>query len=163
MSQLRPYVDGIIDTSTRTGADTKRIILKRFAGEDGPELNVTFMSFGYSKGVPRDADLVFDVRFLRNPHYVDDLRPLTGKDKRVANYVRADDGYADFIDRLQKLMEFLLPRYREEGKSYLTIAFGCKGGRHRSVMMSETMAGSLSLDGMVVNLFHRELPPEASR
>ncbi|GHF16646.1 nucleotide-binding protein [Kordiimonas sediminis] len=160
MAGLRPYVDGIIDTSDRTTADTKRLILGRFTADASARLIVTFMSFGFSKGVPRDADMVIDVRFLRNPHYTQDLRPLTGRDKRVANYVRADEGFEEFIEKLKNLMDFLLPRYIDEGKSYLTLAFGCTGGRHRSVMVAETMASHLSEDGMAINLFHRELPAD---
>ncbi len=156
MSAVRPLVDGILDTSTRNSTDTRRIIQKRFSGKHSPGLVITFMSFGYAAGVPRDADLVFDVRFLRNPHYDDKLRNQTGRDKAVANYVRADIGYNDFMAKLIDMLEFLLPRYREEGKSYLTLAFGCTGGRHRSVAVAEAVAQKIALDGIAVNLFHRD-------
>ncbi|MBL4836769.1 MAG: RNase adapter RapZ [Kordiimonadaceae bacterium] len=157
MASLRDYIDGIIDTSARTVADTRRIIRRRFACENPPELIVTFMSFGFSRGVPRDADIVLDVRFLRNPFYEVDLKSLTGRDKKVANFVRADEGYGTFTQKIQELLAFLLPRYRDEGKSYLTVAFGCTGGQHRSVAVAEAIASESSVDGMAVNLYHREL------
>jgi len=161
MSVVRESIDGILDTSTRTGAETRRIIRRRFAGGHTPELIVTFMSFGFSYGVPRDADMVLDVRFLRNPHYVEELKKHTGREKAVANYVRADEGFDKFVTKLEDLLHFLLPRYRDEGKSYLTIAFGCTGGRHRSVAVAEAIAGRSAVDGMAVNLYHRELASKA--
>lgn len=157
MGVVRNYIDGIIDTSSRTASDTRRIIRRRFAGDHPPQLIVTYMSFGFSKGVPRDADIVFDVRFLRNPHYVEELSALTGRDKKVANYVRADEGFNSFISKVDDMLAFLLPRYRDEGKSYLTVAFGCTGGKHRSVAVAEAVAGDSAVEGMAVNLYHREL------
>jgi len=157
MAVVRHVIDGIIDTSARTAADTRRIIRRRFAGDLSPKLIVTFMSFGFSQGVPRDADIVFDVRFLRNPYYVEELTKLTGRDKKVANYVRADEGFGTFAAQVQDMLTFLLPRFRDEGKSYLTVAFGCTGGRHRSVAFAEAIAGNSAMDGMAVNLYHREL------
>jgi len=161
MSVVRENIDGILDTSARTGAETRRIIRRRFAGGHMPKLIVTFMSFGFSNGVPRDADLVLDVRFLRNPHYVDGLKEQTGREEAVANYVRADEGFDKFVSKLEDLLGFLLPRYRDEGKSYLTIAFGCTGGRHRSVAMAEAVASRSAVEGMAVNLYHRELASKA--
>ncbi|UTW58589.1 RNase adapter RapZ [Kordiimonas sp. SCSIO 12603] len=160
---VRDYIDGILDTSARTGAETRRIIRRRFAGDNEPKLIVTFMSFGFSNGVPRDADLVLDVRFLRNPHYVEELRPFTGRDKKVSNYVRADEGFAPFLNKVEDLFDFLLPRYKDEGKSYLTIAFGCTGGRHRSVATAEALAARATGDNMAVNLYHRELIGDEKR
>jgi len=157
MTAVRQHIDGIVDTTTRTATETRRIIRRRFAADMQPRLIVTFMSFGFAHGVPRDADMVLDVRFLRNPHYIDDLRPLTGRDKKVANYVRADTGFGEFSNKVEDLLSFLLPRYRDEGKSYLTVAFGCTGGRHRSVATAETLAGCEALSDMAVNLYHREL------
>jgi len=161
MAIVRANIDGILDTSSRTGAETRSIIRRRFAGDNMPKMIVTFMSFGFAYGVPRDADMVLDVRFLRNPHYVDDLKALTGRDKLVANYVRADEGFDKFVSKLEDMLEFLLPRYRDEGKSYLTIAFGCTGGQHRSVAVTEAMAGCCSVEGLTVNLYHRELVGDA--
>lgn len=156
MTVVREHIDGILDTSTRTSAETRRIIRRRFTTV-AADLIVTFMSFGYAHGAPRDADLVLDVRFLRNPHYVTELKPLTGRHDAVANYVRADDSFSPFIDKVCELLTFLLPHYRAEGKSYLTIAFGCTGGRHRSVATAEVVAGQMAVDGLAVNLYHREL------
>ncbi|MBO6506310.1 MAG: RNase adapter RapZ [Kordiimonadaceae bacterium] len=156
MTIVREHIDGILDTSSRTGAETRRIILRRFAKESD-DLIVTFMSFGFAHGAPRDADLVFDVRFLRNPHYVPELKPLTGREDAVSNYVRADDAFNPFVERVQDLLSFLMPRYQAEGKAYLTIAFGCTGGQHRSVATAEAVAGQMAVDGLAVNLFHREL------
>ncbi|RMB02796.1 RNase adapter RapZ [Eilatimonas milleporae] len=155
---LRDAAGCVIDTSMLTGGDTRRLIRDRFAGGAPAGLFVTCMSFGFSKGVPRDADLVFDVRFLRNPHYDPDLKPLTGRDGKVADFVRADPGFAPFVDRLGALLDLLLPRYEAEGKAYLTLAFGCTGGKHRSVMMAETIAAQLGRQAVQACLFHRDLP-----
>lgn len=156
MTVVRQHIDGILDTSTRTSAETRRIVRRRFAKESD-DLIVTFMSFGFAHGAPRDADLVFDVRFLRNPHYIPDLKPLTGRDEVVSNYVRADDAFTPFVEKVRDLLAFLMPRYKTEGKAYLTIAFGCTGGQHRSVATAEAVAGQMAVDGLAVNLYHREL------
>ncbi len=163
MTVVRDNIDGILDTSARTGAETRRIIRRRFTSHNDPKLIVTYMSFGFSNGVPRDADIVLDVRFLRNPHYVEDLRPDTGRDKKVANYVRADEGFMPFVEKTEDLINFLLPRYVDEGKSYLTIALGCTGGRHRSVATAEELAARAIGDNMAVNLYHRELVGDEKR
>ncbi|MBL4790656.1 MAG: RNase adapter RapZ [Kordiimonadaceae bacterium] len=160
MVAVRENIDGILDTSARTSIETRSILRRRFAGDKGPQLVVTYMSFGFAHGVPRDADLVFDVRFLRNPHYVDELQPLTGRDKGVANYVRADEGFDKFLAKLEDMISFLLPRYRDEGKAYVTIACGCTGGRHRSVAVTEALAGMGAIEDMTVNLYHRDLDRE---
>ena len=157
MSVVRQNIDGILDTSARTSAETRKIIRRRFAGDNTPKLIVTFMSFGFAHGVPRDADMVLDVRFLRNPHYIDALKAHTGREEAVANYVRADEGFDKFVSMVEDLLVFLLPRYRDEGKAYLTIAFGCTGGQHRSVAVAEAIAGHTAVEGMAVNLYHREL------
>jgi len=156
MTVVRENIDGILDTSTRTGAETRRIIRRRFAKESD-DLIVTFMSFGFANGVPRDADIVLDVRFLRNPHYVPELKELTGREDAVSNYVRADEAFPEFVDKVHGLLSFLLPRYQAEEKAYLTIAFGCTGGQHRSVATAEAVAGQMGVDGLAVNLYHREL------
>ncbi|MFC3050363.1 RNase adapter RapZ [Kordiimonas pumila] len=163
MIPVREHIDGILDTTTRTAAETRRIVRRRFTSYAPSKLIVTFMSFGFAHGVPRDADMVFDVRFLRNPHYDDDLRPMTGREKQIANFVRADEGFGDFIKKVDDLLLFLLPRYRDEGKSYLTIAFGCTGGRHRSVAVAEELAARNSMDDLTVNLYHRELSGDELR
>lgn len=163
MKHIRPHVDGLIDTSGRTGAETRRTILGRFAAEALPKLIVTYMSFGFANGVPRDADIVLDVRFLRNPHYEPELRPKTGKEEAVANFVKADAGFDPFVEKVEDLLRFLLPKYRDEGKSYLTLAFGCTGGKHRSVAITETMAARLKLEGIAVNVYHREIAGDEAR
>ena len=163
MVPIRELVDGLIDTSKRTGAETRRTILNRFSAESAQNMVVTLMSFGFANGVPRDADMVLDVRFFRNPHYVPELKPKTGLDVEVATYVSADEGFEPFIARALDLVTFLLPRYRDEGKSYLTLAIGCTGGKHRSVTVVERMAGQLALDGMTVNRYHREIAGDEGR
>lgn len=157
MAELRLALDGIIDTSNRTGAGTRRVIVERFSEQTESSLVITTSSFGFSKGVPRDVDMVFDVRFLRNPHYVDTLKPLTGQDDAVANYVRADEGFAEFVSKVSELIDFLLPRYHAEGKSYFTLAFGCTGGKHRSVMMAETIGEIMKQKGLKTNIYHRDI------
>ncbi|WCL54193.1 RNase adapter RapZ [Gimibacter soli] len=156
MAPVLEGVDSRLDTTVRKGSDTKKLIHERFTIGAAAQMVVSIMSFGFANGVPRDADLVFDVRFLRNPHYVPDLKPQTGRDPAVAAYVRADEGFDAFVAKVSDLLDFLLPRYRDEGKSYLTVAFGCTGGRHRSVMLAETFAARLELDGIVVQVHHRD-------
>jgi RNase adapter protein RapZ len=115
------------------------------------------MSFSFRRGLPREADLVFDARFLKNPHYVPELKPLTGRDAPVTAYIETDPDYRPFLDRLQGLIGPLLPRFDAEGKSYLTIAVGCTGGKHRSVAVAEALAGWLRNAGRSVSLTHRDV------
>ncbi len=119
-------------------------------------------SFSYKRGVPRGLDLVFDVRFLRNPHWDQALRPLTGREQPVADYVAEDPRYPEFLERISGLIAFLLPAYAEEGKAHLSIGFGCTGGRHRSVALAETVAKTLADDGWRVSIRHRELEAPAT-
>src|SRR5439155_21696371 len=128
---LRDRADLVIDTSLLTAVDLKRLLKGHFALEQSG-LRVFVTSFAYRRGIPRDADLIFDVRFLDNPHYVPELRPLTGRDPAVAARIERDPGLSPFLAGLWRLLEPLVPRYEQEGKSYLTIAIGCTGGRHRS-------------------------------
>jgi UPF0042 nucleotide-binding protein len=157
LEPLKAVADVVIDTSDLSIHDLRRIVAGRFSLERTPELGVFVTSFSYRKGLPRDADLVFDVRFLRNPHWDPMLRPSTGQDPRVASYIEGDPECAPFIDRLTAFLAPLLPRYRLEGKSYLTIAIGCTGGKHRSVYVAERLAGWLRDQGVVVGLSHRGL------
>jgi len=157
MTPLRTRADLVIDTSQLAPGDLRRIVVGNFA-EAGDQLTVSVVSFAYRNGLPREADLVFDVRFLANPHYVDALRPLTGKDPGVCAYVEADPNYPVLIDGLRSLLLPLLPSYRREGKAYLTIAFGCTGGRHRSIAVAQAIAGSLREAGWPVLLHHRDTP-----
>ncbi|MGB0499522.1 MAG: RapZ C-terminal domain-containing protein, partial [Rubricella sp.] len=120
-------------------------------------LSVRIESFSYKRGVPSGLDMVFDCRFLRNPHWVEDLRPLDGRDAPVAEYVGRDDRYTRFLDNVTELLEFLLPAFRSEGKAYLSVGFGCTGGRHRSVAVSEAVAKLLEDAASGVSIRHREL------
>jgi RNase adaptor protein for sRNA GlmZ degradation len=157
LAQLRERADWVIDTTGFTEGDLRRELRSSFSLTRTPSMALIVMSFAYGQGVPRAADLMFDVRFLRNPHYVDALRPKTGEDPDVGAYIEGDPGYADFFARLTAFIEPLLPRYRTEGKSYLTIAFGCTGGRHRSVYLAERLGEWLAANGHRVAIRHREL------
>ncbi|MEO0034454.1 MAG: hypothetical protein RLZZ501_477 [Pseudomonadota bacterium] len=155
---LRARADLVIDTSDLPPAALRRLLAGHFAPEqDRTGLVVFVTSFAYRNGLPREADLVFDARFLANPHYRAELRPLTGRDPAVADYVTADPAFAPFLDGLTGLLAPLLPRFAAEGKSYLTIAIGCTGGRHRSVAVAERVAAWLRGRGERVDLRHREL------
>lgn len=162
MAPLREWADVIIDTSQLTPTDLRRLIAGHFAPGVAPRITLSVISFGYRHGLPREADLVFDVRFLANPHYVDELRPKTGCDPAVRAYVEADPDYPLLLEQLGSLLIRLLPSYQREGKSYLTIAFGCTGGRHRSIVVAEHFASRLRAAGWPVSLFHRDTP-EANR
>ncbi len=159
VAPLRGLADPVIDTSDETVRGLRRRVQDRFAAAGRPQLSVLVESFSFGHGLPRHADLVFDVRFLRNPHYVEDLRPTTGLDARTGDYIAADPAFAPFLDRLGALLALLLPRYRDEGKSYLTIAFGCTGGRHRSVFVARRMAAWLAGRNWPCTLRHRDLAP----
>lgn len=146
-----------IDTSDLSIHDLKHILKGHFGIEGENLLNVTLTSFGFKHGVPRTADIVMDVRFLKNPHWVDDLRNLTGKDKSVGEYVQSDVAFDDFITHFKTLMNSVLPRYASEGKSYLTIAIGCTGGKHRSVFTVETLKSWLRDTGYQTHIEHRDI------
>jgi len=154
---LRAHADLTFDTTELGVAELRRLVAGHFALDDRPTLTISVMSFSYAHGLPREADLVFDVRFLANPHYVDDLRPLTGRDAAVGAYIAQDPGYQPFFDSLAAMLVPLLPRFEGEGKSYLTIAVGCTGGRHRSVHVAERIAELLGAEGRKCHLRHRDL------
>lgn len=156
MFPVRDEADEVIDTTLLSTNDLKRLIAGLFPLDEYAGLTVTVMSFSYKKGLPREADLVFDVRFLANPHWVPELRPGTGRDPGVAAHVAADPAFPEFDDRVTGLLTFLVPLYRREGKSYLTIAFGCTGGRHRSVFMAERVGRVLREGGHRVTVIHRD-------
>jgi UPF0042 nucleotide-binding protein len=161
VSALRDRADLVIDTSNLSAADLKRLLTGHFALATGG-LRVFVTSFAYRHGIPRDADLIFDVRFLDNPHYVPELRQLTGRDLAVAAHIERDPDLAPFLAGLWRLLEPLLPRYEQEGKTYLTIAIGCTGGRHRSVYVAERLAAQLGAAGRSVELAHRDLVQSGS-
>lgn len=154
---LRDLADLAIDTSDLKSGDLRRIVAGHFTLDEGHGLLVFVTSFGYRHGLPREADLVFDVRFLDNPYYDPLLRPLTGRDPGVAARIRQDSGYGNFFSGLTALLGPLLPRYQGEGRSYLTIAIGCTGGRHRSVFVAEELFAWLDARGYSVGLRHRDM------
>ncbi|CAN5421510.1 RNase adapter RapZ [soil metagenome] len=160
LGQLRERADVVIDTSELTGAMLRRKISTELLGAlaDRPQLALTLLTFGFKNGPPRDADLVFDVRFLPNPHYREDLRPMTGMDRSVVEHVESGDLASDFYDRLLPLIDFLLPAYVAEGKTHLTIAIGCTGGRHRSITVASRVAAHVEgREGVRTRLVHRDV------
>ncbi len=156
IGKLCDVADLVIDTSETEAADLRQIIISNFAQQERT-LSVVLTSFSFKRGIPREADMVFDVRFLRNPHYDPGLRQLTGLDSSVGKYIESDIGFADFFTNLTTLITPLLPRYLEEGKNYLTIAIGCTGGRHRSVYIVQKLGGFLQQAGYNMTLRHRDL------
>jgi len=159
LDPIRNVADTLIDTSNFNVHELRANILARFGQEnESGGLLVSCLSFGFKNGVPLDADMVFDVRFLPNPHFVEKFRKLTGLDPEVAAYVRDFPQTREFLGRVTDLMLYLLPHYVEEGKSYLTVAFGCTGGQHRSVMMVEEIAAELKRAGYQVKALHRDMP-----
>ncbi len=159
LRHIRAIADLVIDTSKFNVHELRAHITESFEKkENGRNLLVSCVSFGYKQGVPDDADLVFDVRFLPNPHFVPEFRPLTGRHPKVANYIRSFPQSMEFIQRISELLVYLLPHYIHEGKSYLTIAFGCTGGQHRSVMIAEDVAKRLKKAGYRIKVVHRDSP-----
>jgi UPF0042 nucleotide-binding protein len=159
LDPIRNVADTLIDTSNFNVHELRGHIQARFGRENEvKQLLVSCLSFGFKNGVPLDADMVFDVRFLPNPHFVPEFRKLTGLDPRVAAYVGKFPQTKEFLCRVTDLMLYLLPHYVEEGKSYLTVAFGCTGGQHRSVMMAEEMTRELKRAGYQVKALHRDMP-----
>ena len=159
LDPIRNVADTLIDTSNFNVHELRAHIQSRFGQPDQTkQLLVSCLSFGFKNGVPLDADMVFDVRFLPNPHFVPEFRKKTGQDPKVAAYVRGFPQTVEFLTRVTDLMLYLLPHYIEEGKSYLTVAFGCTGGQHRSVMMAEEMRGRLKTAGYQVKAVHRDMP-----
>lgn len=157
LEPLRVHADRLIDTSPLSARDLRRMVQAGFNAGGVPHLSVAIDSFSFAKRAPRGADLVFDVRFFANPHYQEDLKPLTGLDARVADFVAADPSYKPFMQKLEDMVAFLLPLYEHEGKSYLTIGIGCTGGRHRSVTVAEHLSKLLTEQGWPVQVTHREL------
>ncbi|WP_147126277.1 RNase adapter RapZ [Shimia ponticola] len=154
---IRSRADILIDTTKFSVHDLKAEINRWFGGAEDINLAVNLTSFSYKRGLPRGADIVFDCRFLRNPHWVPDLRPLDGRDMPIQDYVCQDDAYQAFFEGVRDLLLHLLPRYRDEGKAHLSVAFGCSGGRHRSVTLVETMAKALADADWQVSIRHREV------
>ncbi len=164
LEPLKERADVAIDTSDLSASRLRKVVADKMLPHDGKlgKLAVTFMTYGFKHGTPRDADLNFDVRFLPNPHYEAELRPLTGQDEAVREYVENSDGLGEFYDRLFPLLDYLLPQYENEGKAHLTIGVGCTGGRHRSVVVGEHVASVYRERGeYLVDVVHRDIdkPP----
>jgi UPF0042 nucleotide-binding protein len=157
LGPLREAADDLIETTGRTTNDLQSLLRQRFGEASGAEVTLTIMSFAFSRGLPRDADLVFDMRFLRNPHWVPELKPHSGLHPAVAAYIAGDPIYPQAKARIEELILLLLPRYEAEGKSYVTIAVGCTGGKHRSVHFAESLAIRLREEGFSPTVRHRDL------
>ena len=161
LQPLRDRADLIIDSSRYNVHELRRYIRDNFAPQGGPQpMGISIVSFGYKRGVPPESDLLFDTRFLPNPFFEDTLRGRSGLDREVSDYLEALPEYREFRERIVDLMAFLIPRYLREGKSYLTVAIGCTGGRHRSVAMAEAVTRALRTKGYEVKASHRDLEKE---
>jgi len=162
LEPLRERADHILDTSALTVHELRARLTEALASdEEASQLRVTLLSFGFKYGIPSNADLIFDCRFLPNPFFVEGLRPLDGRDPSVAEFVRRDEDARELLGHLRGLLDFTIPRYEREGKSYLVVAVGCTGGRHRSVVVAEDLAESLRADGRRVRVEHRDLSRRA--
>lgn len=157
LAPIRALADHVLMTSEMNVHQLRRRIVETFGSPTDVRLLVSSMSFGFRHGVPSDADLVFDVRFLPNPNYIPEFKEMTGRNPRVARFVRSYPQTQEFIERVSSLLLFLMPHYIHEGKSYLTIAFGCTGGRHRSVMMAEEFGKRLQKSGYSAKITHRDI------
>ena len=164
LAPVRARADVVIDTTGMSAATLRSRIASEFVSRQGAaRLSVTFMSFGFKHGPPRDGDLSFDVRFLSNPHYEPELRPLTGRDPEVVEYIARDGRLDAFYERLHPLLDFLLDQYVDEGKAHLVVAIGCTGGRHRSVAISEHLADRYAdRDDLNVAVSHRDIDKGSS-
>ena len=157
LAPLRAAADHLIETTARSSNELQALLRQRFCESVQGSATLTIMSFAFSRGVPRDADLMFDMRFLRNPHWVPELKPHTGLHPEVAAYIAGDPVYAEAKTRIEELILLLLPRYEAEGKNYVTVAIGCTGGKHRSVHFAETLASRLREAGFSPTVHHRDL------
>jgi UPF0042 nucleotide-binding protein len=161
MHSLKEEADLIIDTTGLSPHDLRDRVSEAFAGERPEQgIQVSLISFGYKFGVPRDADLVLDARFLPNPHWIDALRPLPGSDPKVRSYVTGQRAYGEFMRRLRALLDAIVPGYVSQGKSYLTIGVGCTGGRHRSVVVASELSDYFTKRGYPVAVEHRDIDRE---
>ncbi len=161
MAPIRRLADVVIDTTKFNVHELRQSIIDRFQNPGRRPLLVSVVSFGFRYGIPADADLVFDVRFLPNPHFVPRLRPFSGKDPRVARYIRSFPQTGEFLRRIESLLLYLIPHYIQEGKSYLTVALGCTGGRHRSVALAEIIKRAIKKKGYSAKVVHRDLDKNA--
>ncbi len=157
LESVKSQADVVVDTTDLNVHQLRDRLLELFARDSGTRMRTSVISFGYKHGLPLDVDLVFDCRFLPNPHWVDDLRPLTGTDPRVRDYVLDQPDAKEFLARLDELLELLMPAYVREGKAYLSVAVGCTGGNHRSVVIAEELAGMLRKRGFSPTVTHRDI------
>jgi UPF0042 nucleotide-binding protein len=162
LAPLRRWADVLIDTTRFSSNELRQVIRQHFAGQGNGQMTVTVSSFGFARGVPPAADLVFDMRYLDNPHWQAELRDLTGLDEPVGAHIEKDEAFAASLARISELLLDLLPRYAAQGKSYVNIAFGCTGGRHRSVFMAEKVAAALREGGFAPTVLHRNLAARAA-
>ncbi len=162
LAPIKARADHLIDTSDLTVHDLKAVVARWLGQGAGPQLAVSVQSFSYKRGLPRGLDMVFDCRFLRNPHWEPSLRPLDGRDPRVVAHINDDPRFAEFLHRVKDLLLFLLPAHLEEGKAHLSIGFGCSGGQHRSVAVTETLGNALAENGWTVSKRHREMERRAA-
>ena len=161
LSTMREVADRIVDTSALTVHQLKDLLIETYVSPgQRTGMNISLVSFGFKHGVPFDADLVFDVRFLPNPHFVEALRPLDGRDARVREFILEHDESRELLRRLEDFLGFVLPAYQREGKAYLTVAIGCTGGRHRSVALVEELKGFLDHLGLAASVIHRDMDRE---
>ena len=157
LTPLRNWANRLFDTTECSSNQLAQQIRDTFGREGKQETTLSVMSFGFSRGMPRGADMVFDMRFLRNPHWAPELRPRTGRDPEVAAYIAQDPAYSEALERIEQLLLLLVPRYGASGKPYVTLAFGCTGGKHRSVHVAERVAGRLREAGFSPTIIHRDL------
>ena len=162
LEPLRRWADMLIDTSQLATNELQQFVRQNFGTDGAPQIAVTVSSFGFARGMPPLADLVFDMRFLDNPHWVEELREQTGRDRAVAAHIEADPSFAPAFDKIADLVLSLIPLYAAQGRAYLTVAFGCTGGRHRSVFSAETLAARLKDEGYEPTLIHRDLAARAA-
>ncbi|MBL4906810.1 MAG: RNase adapter RapZ, partial [Sneathiella sp.] len=162
LARLKGKADFLLDSTLLALPDLRRILIGMFSLKDKAPLTTTIVSFSFKKGVPREADLVFDMRFLKNPHYIEELRNKTGQSPEVANYIAEDPTFDAFLCQLENMLDLLLPRYTDEGKSYLTIAIGCTGGKHRSVCVAENIHDRIARRGYFTHLVHRDMEKSGS-
>jgi UPF0042 nucleotide-binding protein len=157
LAHIKKIADEVFDTSSTSIVDLKNILATKLLRREGLELRVAVVSFGYKYGIPLDSDLVFDTRFLPNPHYIDNLREKTGRNRDVKEYVLQAKETQSFLNRLIRFVDYLIPRFEEEGKSYLTIAIGCTGGKHRSVVLAEQLKAHIRSSDYSVKVYHRDI------
>ena len=158
LEEVRAEADIVIDTGDLNSNQLRQRVIELFGKADRlAHMQTSIVSFGYKHGIPLDVDIVLDCRFLPNPYWVDELRPLSGLDVAVREYVLAQPGTAEFVDKVDELLRMLVPAFEQEGKTYLTVALGCTGGRHRSVVLADVLAGRLAAAGVPTSAFHRDV------